>query len=187
MSAGTPSDPRAVLTVGYAHRTLTELGGLLRRSGVRIVADVRSSPFSRPWPEFNRPHLSEHLPKLGITYHPLRDLGGKGREASERSPNAGLPGGWRAYADHMRSEAFARGLRRLTTLAGVGPVAILCTETDPALCHRRLIADALTVQGVPVLHLDGAGRAVPHVLTPRLVVREGQITYPPAGEQLQLF
>lgn len=187
MSTRATSDPRTVLTVGYAHRTFAELCGLLRRSGVQIVADVRSSPFSRSWPEFSRPQLAEHLPKQGITYHHLRDLGGKGREASERSRNAGLSGNWRAYADHMQSEAFARGLRRLTTLAGVGPVAILCTESDPAQCHRWLIADALTVQGVPVLHLDAAGRAVPHTLTPRLVVREGLITYPPAGEQLLLF
>jgi uncharacterized protein (DUF488 family) len=187
VTEGASQPKRAVVTIGYAHRTFPELCELLRRSGVQIVADVRSSPYSRQWPEFSRPQLAERLPKLGITYHHFKDLGGKGREESERSPNAGLPGAWRAYADHMRTETFARSLRRLTTLAVIGPVAILCTEADPAQCHRRLIADALTVLGLPVWHLDAAGTAVAHTLTPRLEVREGQITYPPVGEQLPLF
>lgn len=178
---------KAIITIGYSSRTFDELLGLLRQAGVQIVADVRSAPNSRQSPEFNQKNLAESLPKLGITYHHLKELGGKDRPILERSPNRGLPKAWQGYADYMQSEDFERCLRRLLALATIGPVALLCAEADPAKCHRRLIADVLTARGLPVVHVDGTGHRVDHEPTPRLEIRNGKVIYPPVGEQLPLF
>lgn len=178
---------KTILTLGYGRQNFVDIAEKLRTSGVQIVVDVRSSPHSKQSPEFNQKCLAERLPKLGITYHHLKELGGKGREENPRSPNTGLSKAWRAYADYMQSEDFERGLVRLLALAAIGPVALLCAEADYAKCHRRFLADALTVRGLKVAHLNGDGQVLEHQLNPRLEVRKGKLLYPGAGEQLALF
>jgi uncharacterized protein (DUF488 family) len=178
---------KVIITVGYSNRTFAVLLELLRQSGIQIVADVRSTPHSRNSPDFNQKNLAERLPKLGITYHHLKELGGQGRDVLERSPNTGLSKTWQGYADYMLSEEFERSFRRLQALVTIGPVALLCAEADFGKCHRRLIADVLTVRGHQVQHLDETGRTIPHALTPRLEVRDGKVIYPGMGEQMKLF
>lgn len=178
---------QTIVTLGCTQRSFDDLLALLRQSGAQIVADVRSNPNSRQAPEFSQKNLAERLPKLGITYHHLKELGGREREPLERSPNGGLAKPWQGYADYMLSEEFERSLRRLLALAAIGPVALLGAESDPQQCHRRLLADVLTARGLAVTHLDAAGKAVPHDVTPRMVVHDGKVTYPPSGEQMRLF
>jgi uncharacterized protein (DUF488 family) len=54
-------------------------------------------------------------------------------------------------------------------MARTGPaLALMCAETLWWQCHRRLIADALALDGVEVVHLLGGGKQQPHVLHPAL-------------------
>ena len=50
-----------LFTVGHSNQTLPELIALLQSHGVNAVADVRSIPFSRRLPQFNRPELEAQL------------------------------------------------------------------------------------------------------------------------------
>ena len=97
----------------------------------------------------------------------------------------GLPrGAWRApawqaaYADHLATPEFARGLERLLTLAEGQAVAVLCAEAVPWRCHRWLLADALVARGHAVHHILSPTRAVLHALHPGTEVRDGVPTYP---------
>ncbi|NJD64686.1 MAG: DUF488 domain-containing protein [Chloroflexi bacterium] len=47
-------------TVGHSNHTADDLLDLLRRNGISVVVDVRSSPFSRYCPQFNREQLARH-------------------------------------------------------------------------------------------------------------------------------
>jgi len=58
------------------------------------------------------------------------------------------------------------------------PTAIMCAEAVPWRCHRSLIADALTVAGWRVLHIQSRGTPRPHRRTPFLRVRGGTFRYP---------
>jgi uncharacterized protein (DUF488 family) len=149
---------------------------------VRTVADVRRFPGPRRHPHFNAEALAAWLPEEGIAYHHLPELGGR-RSRVPGSPN----GGWenaafQAYADHMATQEFARGLDRLEALPG--PVAVMCSEGLWWRCHRRLVADALLVRGRRVEHVLPDGGLAAHALTPFAVVEEGRITYP--APQLRL-
>ena len=73
--------------------------------------------------------------------------------------------GFRGYADHMDTPEFGEGLAALLALAAERPTAIMCAEAVPWRCHRQLIADALVVRGVTVLHVIDAGAARPHALS----------------------
>jgi uncharacterized protein (DUF488 family) len=73
-----------------------------------------------------------------------------------------VSGALAAYADHMRTDEFAAGLRRLEKLARERRTAVMCAEADWRRCHRQLIAEALVDRGWAVLHLDANGRVESH-------------------------
>ena len=95
-------------------------------------------------------------------------------------------GPFRGYADHMRTEQFRAGLEMLESLARERRTAVMCAEADWHRCHRRLIADALTVRGWAVLHLEPTGALMPHELPDFAVVEDGVVTYPEPQTSLGL-
>lgn len=155
-----------VYTVGHGTRTLEELAALLREAGVDLLVDVRRFPGSRRHPHFARESLEESLPALGVAYDWRgEELGGRRsrrRDGSSRHP------AWRndafgGYADYMDTEPFRTALERLEREAAAGTaVAVMCAETLWWRCHRRLIADALLMHGLEVVHLVQPGNAAPH-------------------------
>ncbi len=109
------------------------------------------------------------MPALGGLRKPVRG-----------SANAGWRNeGFRGYADHMQGEAFWLALAELEALAEVSRTAVMCAEAVPWKCHRSLLSDALTLQGVEVRHILGRPEPALHALTPFAVVDKGRITYPP--------
>ena len=170
-------------TVGHSTRSLDELLGLLRESGITLVADVRTAPGSRRMPHFSKAALAAALPPHGIDYLHLPELGGLRRPRPD-SPNTGWRNdSFRGFADHMASAEFEAGLRRLLELGHDRAVAVMCAEAVPWRCHRSLIADALLVRGSEVRHLLGPGRSQVHALTPFAVVEGDRITYPAPAQR----
>ena len=176
-----------VFTIGHSTHELDALVSLLRQHGVAALADVRASPGSRRLPQFNQGALERTLPERGLAYVHVAELGGRRRPVPD-SPNAGWEvEAFRAYADHMASDEFAHGLARLEELAGAQPTAVMCAEALWWRCHRRLVADALTVHGWEVRHIGPAGKVTIHELPPFAVVgRDGRISYPPAQGELPM-
>jgi uncharacterized protein (DUF488 family) len=160
---------------------------LLRDQGVAALADVRASPGSRRLPQFNRGLLERTLPERGLAYVHLPELGGR-RRPVPGSPNTGWEvEAFRGYADHMASDEFAHGLARLEELASARPTAVMCAEALWWRCHRRLVADALTVREWEVRHIGPDGKVTLHELLPFAVVAgDGGISYPPAQRELPL-
>jgi len=141
--------------------------------------DIRSFPSSRRHPHFNAEALAAALAAQGLDYLHLPELGGRRQPGVGPSPNQGLRSpGSRAYADHMLTPQFAAAVQRLLALARERPTAVMCAEAAYARCHRLLLADYLTAQGVEVRHILDARRWQPHRLTPWARVEGGRLTYP---------
>jgi uncharacterized protein (DUF488 family) len=85
---------------------------------------------------------------------------------------------FQGYADHMSTEEFRGGLEALEEAARSRRIAVMCAEALWWRCHRRMIADALLVNGWQVLHLDGRGTLQEHALTEFAKVEGGALTYP---------
>jgi uncharacterized protein (DUF488 family) len=167
-----------VFTIGHSTRELADFIHLLQAHGVTQIADVRSVPRSRHNPQFNRDTLPAALQTAGIGYVHLPGLGGL-RHAHADSPNlAWRNASFRGYADYMQTDAFAENLEQLIGLAKQGHIALMCAEAVPWRCHRSLIADALTVRGIPVEDIMSATHRRPHTLTPWARVDGSRITYP---------
>jgi uncharacterized protein (DUF488 family) len=150
------TDPHStVWSVGHSNHPLPRLLELLRTTRIDAIADVRSAPYSRFAPHFNRDPLERALKAAGIGYVFLGEaLGGRpnGDEYYDDEGHA-------LYGQVAATEWFSRGLDRLLDGAARLRVAMMCAEENPTHCHRRLlVARVLRERGVSVQHIRGDGR-----------------------------
>ncbi len=168
-----------IYTVGHSTRTLEAFVEVLASVEITRLVDIRSVPRSRRHPHFNEEALAAALPRYGINYLREARLGGFRRTAGTNSTNDGWDNAsFRAYADYMQTEPFRAAIDDLLRTATRDRLALMCAEAVPWRCHRRLVADALTVRGIEVHDLIGAGRVQPHRLTPFARVDGPTLTYP---------
>jgi uncharacterized protein (DUF488 family) len=174
-------------TVGHSTRSLDELIAILDGAGVRELVDVRTVPRSRRHPHFNREALRIDLPERGLAYTHCGALGGFRRPRPDSVNRGWEHEGFRGYADYMASDDFKTALRELELHGADHATCVMCAEAQWWRCHRRLIADALTVRGWTVLHLGLHAQPEQHELTAFAVVGAGgELTYPPAQTELAL-
>ena len=166
-----------IWSVGHGARPVEEFLATLRSADIQALVDVRSQPGSRRHPQFGAHSLATALGEVGIGYEHLPELGGR-REARVDSPHRALRvAAFRGYADHMSTPEFARGYERLVSIAGRSRTVFMCAETLWWRCHRRLIADRLTVDGWSVTHLFAPGKSEAHVLWDVARTLGGQLVY----------
>ena len=171
-----------VCTIGHSNRPIEEFIDLLLQNEVACLLDIRTVPKSRHNPQFGQDLLPDSLGEAGIAYHQMPGLGGL-RRALKESPNSGWRNtSFRGYADYMQTPAFAENVEAVIELAKTTRCALMCAESVPWRCHRSLVADALSVRGMPVEHIINRGKTKPHVLTPFAHVEGLAITYPPEPE-----
>ena len=99
------SDKPLLFTVGHSTRSLEEFLCLLAQNQVGAIADVRSSPYSRHMPHFNRDPLQAALKEHGIQYVFLGEELGARREEPECYVD-----GVAKYELIVKTTAFAKGL-----------------------------------------------------------------------------
>jgi uncharacterized protein (DUF488 family) len=168
-----------VYTIGHSTRTFDELVAALKAHNIRTLVDIRSFPVSRRMPHFNREALEVELPKHGIAYVWMKELGGRRKKVRDDSPNTGLRNdSFRNYADYMLTEEFAQGVVQLLRIANQGNAAIMCAERVYFQCHRMLVSDYLTAHGNTVQHIDDDKRPLrKHKLMAEARLADGQLLY----------
>ena len=178
--------PLSIWTIGHSTRTADEFLAVLAAHDIETVVDVRRFPGSRRLPQFGSDALSAVLVAHEIGYTWIPELGGR-RRPDAASPNDGWRNdSFRAYADHIATDEFARGLDELVTLAAGSRTAVMCAELLWWRCHRRLIADVLTSLGYEVRHIRDTGPADVHELTPPARLVDGVLTYASPERQTEL-
>jgi uncharacterized protein (DUF488 family) len=171
--------PPAVLTIGHSTHSPDRFLALLAQHGVEALADIRRFPGSRKHPQFNRDELASAMHKAGVEYHWLEALGGRRGKRRDESPNLGLENqGFRNYADYMLTDEFRQGVEKLLEVARRRHTALMCAEGLFWRCHRLLVSDFLTANGVTVQHIMPTGELRPHTPTPGAVMDGGRVTYP---------
>ena len=176
----------AIFTVGHSTLPIEEFIALLHTYGITCLADIRTMPRSRHNPQFNGDALGRALKTENIEYVSLPALGGL-RHARKDSSNTGWRNAsFRGYADYMQTEPFAEGLESLIHMSRQRRTAIMCAEAVPWRCHRSLVADALSVRGIPAIEILSASSYRLHKLTPFAHVEGTHITYPPEQSTLLL-
>jgi uncharacterized protein (DUF488 family) len=154
-------------TIGHSNHKIEDFIVLLNRYEVTCVADVRSAPYSRYCPQFNKDTLAATLQAAGIAYMFLgRELGGR-------------PGDHSCYENGCvnlqriaEKEEFKQGVDRLLTDASKYRIALMCAEKDPLDYHRTiLVSRHLKKHNIHIKHILADGNIEEHTEAERRLVR----------------
>jgi uncharacterized protein (DUF488 family) len=143
---------KRVFTIGYEGADIDRFLIALKDSGVSALADVRAVALSRKR-GFSKSALRGALNGRDIDYHHFKQLGTpkEGRQAA-RAGDADLMR--RIYCHEvLEAEPARKAFEELEALAESQPVCLLCFERDPALCHRRILAQRLADRGWGIVDL----------------------------------
>jgi uncharacterized protein (DUF488 family) len=169
---------RQIWTIGHSTREIGIFISLLEGNGIKLVADVRSLPGSKRYPQFNKEALSQSLGERGIRYEHFSELGGRRKPRPDSHNMEWRNASFRGYADYMETEEFHKGVRRLLDLANeAGRTATMCAEAVWWRCHRALISDYLKAQGIEVMHIVDANKSEPHPYTSAARMVDGALSY----------
>jgi uncharacterized protein (DUF488 family) len=148
-----------IYTIGHSKHPLDRFIALLQQHGVDALADVRSTPYSRFNPQFNKERLTAALAAAGIRYVFLgEELGARTKDPSCYDENGRV-----SYPKLASTELFRKGLERLLTGMRDHRIAIMCAEREPLDCHRTiLVTRELEKAGATVTHILHDGSLEPH-------------------------
>ena len=140
---------KPIKTIGHSNHPIERFVDLLKAAGVETLVDVRSTPYSRRFPQFGREKLAGTLAGSGIDYlYAGAALGGKSGVSYDTS--AALP----VFRDAL-GDLIARSADRT--------LCLMCAEKEPLDCHRTvLVSRRLAERGVTIEHLLADGRTEPH-------------------------
>ena len=144
-----------ILTIGHSNHDLLDFLNILAKYGVGALVDVRSDPYSRYAPQFNKSDVQRHVEAAGIEYR----YSGAYVGGNPKDPSLLTPSGKPDYDKLAATDEFQNELRLVVELAEKKTVALMCSEADPMACHReRIIAHVLRSWGVKVTHImpDGS-------------------------------
>lgn len=148
-----------IYTIGYSNHSIEEFVERLQKHDINAVADVRSVPYSKWQPRFNRDNLIRELKKQGIKYVFL------GRELGARSedPKCYDNEGRVRYSKLAETEEFRSGIKRVMEGRQRMRIALMCAEKDPLDCHRTiLVARELVNRSSVVEHILDTGKIETH-------------------------
>ena len=143
-----------VFTIGHSNHELQKLIDLLKFNEIEVVVDIRSNPYSRFAPQFNKDDFKKAIQAAGIKYLFLgKELGGKPED-----PEFYDPEGYVLYSRIAESPLFLEGIERLMNGIRNYRVVLMCSEEKAAHCHRRLLVGrVLSEKGVQIQHIRGDG------------------------------
>jgi len=147
-----------IYTIGHSTYPLAQFIAILHQHGISALCDVRSSPYSRYNPQFNRETLKDELKKHGISYVYL------GKELGPRSDDPSCYAVGQVQYDLLaQTELFQEGIARLKEGMKSFQIALMCAEKDPIVCHRTiLVCRALEKEGITIAHILEDGRVETH-------------------------
>ena len=153
-----PVKKRTIYTIGHSNHEIRNYISLLKRHRINAAVDVRSVPYSRYYPQFNRENLIDFLRTHGIEYIFL------GKELGARTDNPECYENGRVkYRLLARTKLFREGIEWVRKTSKYNKIALMCAEKDPLDCHRTiLVARELVRVGLDIAHILADGRAERH-------------------------
>lgn len=139
-----------IYSIGHGNKDIKQFLDELSSFEVKFLIDVRTRPYSRFWPHFDREHLQLKLQQDAIRYIFLGEKLG------------GLPNDPKCYSDGKvdydllkSNDAFLEGIERLINAHKQNlKVAVMCSESDPEQCHRsKAIGAVLEEEGISMTHI----------------------------------
>jgi uncharacterized protein (DUF488 family) len=150
------TQPEQCFTIGYGNYPIDQFITFLQNISIDLIIDVRSSPYSRFNPHFNREKLEKSLILNDVDYRFMGDkIGGR-----YTNPCLLFPDGTVNYRKVQETEKFQEGVNEVLSIISSGKkIALMCAEKEPERCHRfALIAPVLQGKGISVIHIRPEGK-----------------------------
>jgi uncharacterized protein (DUF488 family) len=147
-----------IYTIGHSTHSIERLIELLKMHHITALCDVRSRPYSRMNPQFNREPLRDALRDSGIKYVFL------GKELGARSEDRSCYRNGQVQYDLLaETPLFKHGMERIREGAFSYRIALMCAEKEPLECHRTiLVGRRLFEEGTPLKHIHADGQLEDH-------------------------
>ncbi len=146
---------KPIYTIGYSNVPIENVITLLKANSIQILVDVRSVPYSKYVSQANKENLEAEVKAKGMKYLFMGDkLGGKPKGIEIEDEHGNID-----YSNLKEEHSFKEGLDRLLKGARDFTLCLMCSEEDPAKCHRgMLLAKEFTKLGVKMRHIRHSGK-----------------------------
>ena len=171
------TENKTIWTIGHSTHPFEEFTAMLQSFRIELVADIRSFPGSRKFPQFNKEALQITLPQNHIQYIHLKNLGGRRKVKPDSKNTEWRHPAFRGYADYMETDTFKEGITVLEKLALEQRTAYMCSEAVWWRCHRSMVSDYLKAAGWKVWHIMGIEKAEEHPYTAPASIVNGVLSY----------
>jgi uncharacterized protein (DUF488 family) len=151
-----------LFSIGHGNKPFDQFLKELDAEGIQFLLDVRSKPYSKWNPQYNREELQQALKEHGITYVFVGDtLGGLPIDRTCYDSDGKV-----IYEVIKKKKFFKDGMKRLLTANKKQvPLALMCSESNPAQCHRsKLIGQELLTHKISIKHIVGEDKIKPQEL-----------------------
>ncbi len=149
---------KTVFTIGHSTHEIEYFIDLLNKFDINCVIDVRSSPYSRIAPQFNKPALNSTLRENNIIYmHFEKEFGARHTKPSLLDEDGNVD-----FDKVRETDEFKQGVQRLKNGLDRGyKIALMCSEANPFDCHRfSMISYQLVREGMYVNHILQNGNSI---------------------------
>jgi len=144
----TSSKLAKIFTIGYAAFEINAFISILKRYNITAVADVRSSPYSKFKPGYNKENLARTLKVSSIQYVFLDESLGARFEDRSVYKNGAVD-----FELVSKLDSFRQGIDRLIEGAKKYTIALMCAEQDPIKCHRSILVAKNLVDNFNIFHI----------------------------------
>ncbi len=158
-------DDLHIYTIGHSNLTIDMFINMLKFHKIKGIIDIRSVPYSRFHPQFNKEKLMDELKKADIFYLFKGDiLGGRITDVtcykSKALPNRKINIAELIDYDELSKRTwFNEGIQQLIELALSHRISVMCSEENPSRCHRSLLVSRrLLEKNFKVFHIRKDGR-----------------------------
>lgn len=159
---------KTLYSIGYANKSLATFLKCLVDNNINCIIDVRSSPYSKQYPNFNKENLANFLKENNILYMNFN------REFGARRIEDNVYSKVRTY-DNKTIEVvifekvwetidFQKGFNRVVEGIEKGfNICFMCSEKYPYECHRGLmVSEYFYKRGYDIMHIVDENLVLPH-------------------------
>lgn len=146
------SEETRLFTIGYEGISFEGYINRLIKNDIRLLCDVRKNPLSRKF-GFSKSNLSTLLPKLGIEYRHIPDLGIESEKRTDLDTEADYIQLFEDYRKTLPDKRKSLDMLE-ELLTNHKRIALTCFEKEHESCHRHCVSDYLERErGFGVSHL----------------------------------
>lgn len=138
-----------IYTIGHSNITQEAFIAILKQFKIKLVVDIRSSPYSKFVPHFNSSNIKKTFKENDIRYIFLGNyIGGKPKNKEYYKQ------GKVDYDLIAKSEHYKEGIDKIIELNQSNDFVLMCSEENPYNCHRHhLITQTLLKNSLEVIHI----------------------------------